>query len=444
MIYSYSIKKNNEEEILILYLDYSYEFANFSNNKIISSIKDFIKNKKIKFNGNKVILIVGSLMLGTLIINTNAFEVKTIDSNEPLTYVSKITLNNYDKDNKLKSITKIDPKEKKVVTTPVKKINTSTKKTTVKKVNNNSSKTINKTNTTKKVTVTKKTTTNTKKNNTNNKTNTIVKKEESNDIKVTVYRSNGKAINLSLEEYLIGVVAAEMPASFNKEALKAQAIAARTYTLKSIKKNKKLTDTTSTQVYKDNNELKNMWGSSFNTYYNKVKSAVDSTKGLYISYNGDYIDAVFFSTSNGYTEDPINVWGYSIPYLKIKESFFDKNTNAYLRTKELTYEEINKALSFDIDKDTPISITRNKSNRISIIKINNKSYTGVDFRELLGLRSADFDLELKDNKVIITTRGYGHGVGLSQYGSNELAKKGYTYDRIIKYYYTGVSINKLK
>lgn len=449
MINSYSIKKIKNNEVLVLYLDYSYEFSSFDDIKIISNIKDFINKRNIKFNGNKVILMVGSLMLGTLILNTNNLYDKNYDSKEPYTYVSKVTLNNYDNLNKLKSISKIDTKKKVVNTIKVKKINNTVKKINSKNTNKvtankriNSSK---KTSTIKKATnnkiTTKKVTTKTNKKKANNTTS---KKETNNDIKVTIYRNSGKIITLSLEEYLIGVVGAEMPASFNIEALKAQAIAARTYTLKSIKKNKKITDTTSTQVYKDNNELKKMWGSSFNTYYQKVKSAVNSTKGLYITYNGDYIDAVFFSTSNGYTEDPINVWGYNIPYLKIKDSPLDKNTSAYLRTKEFTYDEFSKILGFTINKETTISITKNKSNRVSTIKINNKTYTGVDFRELLNLRSTDFDLELENNKIVITTRGYGHGVGLSQYGSNELAKSGYTYDKIIKYYYTGVSINKLK
>ena len=449
MINSYSIKKIKNNEVLVLYLDYSYEFSSFDDVKIISNIKDFINKRNIKFNGNKVILMVGSLMLGTLILNTNNLYDKDYNSKELYTYVSKVTLNNYDNLNKLKSISKIDTKKKEIKTTSVKKTSNTVKKINSKNTNKvtankriNSSK---KTSTIKKATnnkiTTKKVTTKTNKKKSNNTTS---KKETNNDIKVTIYRNSGKIITLSLEEYLIGVVGAEMPASFNIEALKAQAIAARTYTLKSIKKNKKLTDTTSTQVYKDNNELKKMWGSSFNTYYQKVKSAVNSTKGLYITYNGDYIDAVFFSTSNGYTEDPINVWGYNIPYLKIKDSPLDKNTSAYLRTKKFTYDEFSKILGFTINKETTISITKNKSNRVSTIKINNKTYTGVEFRELLNLRSTDFDLELENNKIVITTRGYGHGVGLSQYGSNELAKTGYTYDKIIKYYYTGVSINKLK
>lgn len=451
MIIKHSIKKDGNFEVLYLYLDYSYEFGSFKNIKIIDSIKNYINKNKISFNGTKVVLVVGSLFLGTLILNNNINSIEK--PKEDYKYVSKITLNNYNSDNKIVSITKIDTKEKEIKNT---NINKSTNKVTTNKTTTNNKKvTKKKITTTKKTTNTsnknttssKKTTTNNNKNTSTNKkattkNNTTTKKETSKSITVTVYRSNGKILNLELEEYLIGVVAAEMPASFNIEALKAQSIAARTYTLKAIKTGKKLTDTVSTQTYKDNTELKSMWGSSYNTYYNKIKSAVNSTKGMYISYNNDYIDAVFHSTSNGYTEDAVNVWGNNIPYLKSVETPLDKNTTSFKRTINKTYKEINSILGISINKSASIIITRNKSNRVSTIKINNKTYSGVEFREKLGLRSTDFDIDLND-EVTITTRGYGHGVGLSQYGSNELAKSGYSYDKIIKFYYTGVSINKL-
>ena len=437
MIVKHSIKKNGNNEVLYLYLDYSYEFSTFKNIKIIDSIKDYINKNKIVFNGTKVVLVVGSLFLGTIILN-NSINYDKTSTKDNYTYVSKITLNNYNSNNKIESITKVDTKNKSVKTTTIKtakKSTTNYKKTTTKKIS------VKKKISTKKNTSNKTSTKTTNK--ITNKTNTSVKKETSSNINVTIYRSNGKVLKLELEEYLVGVVAAEMPASFNLEALKAQAVAARTYTLKSIKTGKKLTDTVSTQVYKDNNELKNMWGSSYNTYYNKIKNAVNATKGIYISYNNDYIDALFHSTSNGYTEDAVNVWGNNIPYLKSVASPLDKNTTSYLRTITKTYKELEKQLGYPLDKNTTINIVRNNSNRVSTITINNKTYTGVEFREKLALRSTDFDIDLNDN-ITITTRGYGHGVGLSQYGSNELAKKGYSYDRIIKFYYTGISINKIK
>ena len=242
---------------------------------------------------------------------------------------------------------------------------------------------------------------------------------------------------------MIGVVAEEMPASFSIEALKAQAIVARTYAIKAISQGRKLTDTTDTQVYKDNNQLKKKWGASYNTYYKKIKKAVDMTKGMVITYKGNLIDATYFSTSNGYTEDAVMVWGNDIPYLKSVESTWDKNTTSYLKNISLTYEEISKKLGFIVNKETEIKITkRNESNRIKEITINNKSYTGIEIRTLLGLRSADFDIDQKENSITFTTRGYGHGVGMSQYGANEMAKKGYSYNKIITHYYQGVKIVK--
>ena len=446
----HTIEIKNNEEVLILYLDYGNEFSIFNKNiHIIKSINDYIKY--INFNGTKVILVVGSIIIGTLSLNPN---IDNSTNEKPYTYISEITLNEFNDQLKTETKTTIDLEKKDV---KIEKIDTASKveAKTIKNNSSDSKKTNTTTKTTKKV-ISKSTQKNTNpskntaqkkitnKTNQQNTSTTQIKNETSNKIIVTIYRNNGKILKLELEEYLIGVVSAEMPASFNAEALKAQAVAARTYTLKSIKTGKKLTDTTSTQVYKDTNELKAMWGSSYNKYYNKVKDAVDSTKGLYLTYNNDYIDAVFHSTSNGLTEDSIYVWGYDIPYLKSVDSSWDKNVSSFSKTVTISYSEASKLLGFNIDKDTPIEIlSKTTSNRVKTVKIKDKTYTGVNLRNILGLRSTDFNIELKDNNIIITTKGYGHGVGLSQYGSNEMAKLGKTYSQILKHYYTGVSIKKL-
>lgn len=459
MINKYCIKKINNNDVLVLYLDYDYEFSSMDNGTFFKNIHDYIKN--IKFKGNKIILIVGSVVIGSIILNSNLDYNKDNKEEKQINYVSEITLNNYTSKNKLKSTTKINVKTKNVKTIAVKNVKkgSNNKKTTNKslinkniksgKVTNKKKKNINNSNSKKQINtkakkknVTAKKTSNKKaKKSTPTKKNTTNKKKENNDIIVTVYRTNGNVIKLNLEEYLIGVVGGEMPASFHSEALKAQAIAARTYTLKAIKNNKKLTDNVSTQVYKDNNELKKIWGNSYNNYYNKIKNAVNSTQGMYITYDGQYIDALFHSTSNGYTEDASNVWKNSIPYLKSVKSLWDKNVNSYSKTIYLSYSDFSKIIGIDINNNSTISLIRNKSNRVSNIKIESKSFTGIEFRNLLSLRSTDFSINLKE-KVEITTRGYGHGVGLSQYGANEMAKVGYTYDQIIKHYYTGVVISK--
>jgi len=249
-----------------------------------------------------------------------------------------------------------------------------------------------------------------------------------------------ESCSFKFTEYLIGVVGAEMPAAFQIEALKAQSVVARTYALKRIEEGKTLTDSVTTQSYKDNNELKSMWGSSYDTYYQKIKQAVEETKNMTIKYQGQYIDAVYHSTSNGKTEDSKEVWGNEVPYLKSVDSTWDINSTPYLKTIEKDINAIWTILGIDLEYDKVQVLTRNESNRVTSVQIGNKSYSGVEFRNLLGLRSADFDI-IKDNQnLIITTRGYGHGVGMSQYGANEMAKKGYNYQQIINHYYTNVTI----
>ncbi len=269
----------------------------------------------------------------------------------------------------------------------------------------------------------------------------IVKTIVQNEPNVTIYRNNGTILNLNMTDYLIGVLGAEMPVSFNIEALKAGAIVSRTYALKKIKNEEKLTDDVLTQVYNDGNELKNKWGNEFDKYYNKIKQAVEATKDLVITYNGELINAMFFSTSNGYTESAKEVFGYDIPYLQSVESNIDKETTPYLKTIEKEMSILLNILNVTSLDNIEI-VSRTSSGRVKEIKIENKVYSGVEFRKLLGLRSTDFDINVDGKNVIITTRGYGHGVGMSQYGANELANIGYSYNDIIHHYYQNVNIEK--
>jgi stage II sporulation protein D len=288
---------------------------------------------------------------------------------------------------------------------------------------------------------------------TNDTTNTIVsenkvatdtKKEDNAEGNIYIKLNNkGITTSIELEEYIVGVVAAEMPASFSVEALKSQAVAARTYTVKKASAGKTLVNSTSDQVYNTVDEMKAKWGSSFNTYYNKIKSAVSSTKGLVITYNGKYIDALYCSMTNGKTEQPEYVWAYSYPYLKCVSSSWDKNVKGFETVKNLEYATVSKALGQTVTRDTVIEILYyTVSGRVDKIKIGDKTYTGVEIRTKLGLRSTDFTIDLNDTNISVTTRGFGHGVGLSQYGANEMAKQGYTYDKILHHYYTGITISK--
>lgn len=441
MFNNFSIKKEGQEEILYLYLDLNTEFGSIKNEPkttINKEVKNYIKKNKINFKGSKVVLMLGSIMVGCLLYNAplNKKELPNPNYN----YTVEILSNN------LPTINEEAP-----IKEPIK---IEVDKTTTKVET-----------TTKKPTTNDSTTANINKNKPTNSNNTNIDKPNNppssstpttpskpvEEAKppittpakqlVTIYRSNGAILNIELEEYLIGVVASEMPASFHIEVLKAQVIAARTYALKAIENGTRLTDTVSTQVYKDNNELKKTWGSSFNTYYNKVKSAVDATSGLVMTYNNTLINAYYHSTSNGYTEDSTAVFG-SYPYLKSVESSVDKNVSSYLRTITMTYEDISNKLGVPVTSLSSINIERNNSERVDKIIIDNHIYGGVEFRTKLGLRSTDFDITLNENNITITTRGFGHGVGMSQYGANEYAKIGLNYEKILKHYYTGITIKK--
>ncbi|MNP09580.1 Amidase enhancer precursor [compost metagenome] len=265
----------------------------------------------------------------------------------------------------------------------------------------------------------------------------------SNDTIINLKLNSGNVIKIELEDYIVGVVAAEMPASFNIEALKAQALAARTYALKKTSGGATISASISDQAYKTDSELKSMWGSSYNTYYNKIKGAVTSTKGEYIAYGGKYIDALYFSTSNGKTEDPVFVWGNSVAYLKSVNSPADVGVSTYSSTKTITLSELSAKVGVTLNSSSNIKVlNKTTGNRVKTAVFGTKQLTGVQVRTLLGLRSADFDISINGNNITFTCRGYGHGVGMSQYGANEMGKQGSTYSQIIKHYYTGVSILK--
>ena len=261
---------------------------------------------------------------------------------------------------------------------------------------------------------------------------------------VRVKRVNKNIIEtIPLEKYLRG----EMPVSYNIEALKAQAVAARTYTLNKMEINKKnnfdIVDTTDDQVYLDDNELKESWKNKYEEYKTKIEQAIQETRGEYLTYNGKIIKAFFFSTSSGTTENCKDVFGENLPYLTSVSSTWDENSPSYLSTTTLTKEEFLKKLEIEYNDNLNIEIERNDTNSIKEITINGNKIKGTDFRHKLNLRSTNIELEEENNSIKIISKGYGHGVGMSQYGAQELANIGYTYDQILKYYYQGIEIKKI-
>ena len=415
MIDYYKIKNENNENVLYVYLNFSFEFGNFDFKDFGKNLRTSLNNIVSKHNLNKIKIIVSSTLIATLLVVP--VNINDTYNSKNIIYINENTLlkdNDFisNINNKIKNDIKVDTK-----------IDIVTNTDTPNNIKNDTNSSNN-----------EKTTTTVKNENTNKD---II---EDNNTYVTIHRSNGNIISLELEEYLIGVVASEMPASFNEEALKAQTVVARTYTLKRISENKIMTDTTSTQVYKDNNELKNMWKNDYDKYYNKIKNIVNSTKGISIKYNGKYIDAVYHSTSNGYTEDAIYVWGNDIPYLKSTTSPWDKNVGSYEKSITLSYKEISNKLNINIDENIDINLKRNSSNRVTEVIIDNTIINGTTFRNKLNLRSTDFNIIKNSDNLVITTYGYGHGVGMSQYGANEMAKLGYNYKDILNHYYKGITI----
>jgi len=410
MFDSYIVKN----EILYIDLNINYDFGNFKNTKtnFKKELKKFLNSLKINFN--KIVLTCSGVIIGSIILTNNNF-----NNEVSMKYVPNI-------DTRIPYITHYDNEEKIddniIVNSDVNE--------TKKNVNNsqNISKSVE-----KSVNIEYANTDNTS---TNNTTNSSVSE-------ITIYRSNGSVINLNMTDYLIGVVSSEMPASFNLEALKAQSVLARTYALKAKQTGKKLTDTVNTQSYIDIDQMKNKWGNSFNTYYNKIKNAVENTNGEYLSYNGNYIEALYHSTNNGKTESSLDVFGNYYPYLISVSSEYDKNASSYLKAISMPLDTISNKLGLNLNNDSVISIlSYTDGGNIKEININGNNFSGKKVRELLGLRSTDFDISISDNNANITTRGYGHGVGMSQYGANGMANAGYSYKDILSHYYPGTTLTK--
>ena len=403
-----------KNETLYIDLNINYEFGNFRNTKTSfkNELKKFLNNLKINFN--KIVLTCSGVIIGSIILTNNNF-----NDEVSMKYIPNI-------DTRIPYIAHYDNEEKIYDNIIV----NSDVNGTEKNVNNsqNISKNVEKSVNTEH--------TNTDNTSTNNTTNSSVSE-------ITVYRSNGSVINLNMTDYLIGVVSSEMPASFNLEALKAQSVLARTYALKAKQTGKKLTDTVSTQSYIDMDQMKNKWGNSFNTYYDKIKNAVENTNGEYLSYNGNYIEALYHSTNNGKTESSLDVFGNYYPYLISVSSEYDKNASSYLRTINMPLDTISNKLGLSLNNDSVINIlSYTDGGNIKEININGNNFSGKKVRELLGLRSADFDISISDNNANITTRGYGHGVGMSQYGANGMANAGYSYKDILSHYYPGTTLTK--
>lgn len=285
---------------------------------------------------------------------------------------------------------------------------------------------------------------------------TFTKVNEENK-KIKVYISEEKTIKeLDIEDYVKGVVAAEMPVSFNIEALKAQAVAVRNFTINRIR-NKcgngngaDICDTVHCQVYIDKNKKIKEWGNNGQKNWSKLEEAVNSTKGQYMYYNGELVlNAQYFSASWGKTEDSKVVFGDSQPYLSSVKSLGDSLAPKYSTTSNIDNKtfvnkiknkyNISKLAEGNLSSNVKIA-SRNESGSVKSVSVCGKSISGVEFRKLFDLNSTNFTMTFSKNSVVVKCLGYGHGVGMSQWGANYMANDGKTYIEILKYYYSGVII----
>lgn len=261
--------------------------------------------------------------------------------------------------------------------------------------------------------------------------------------------STGNIDVVPIEEYIVGVVSGEVPISFEMDALKAQAVAARSYVLKQLEYNKNkdydVVDTVMNQVYLDSDQLKNRWGNDYESNLNKAKAAVLETKGEYLDCNGSVVEALFFSTSTGYTENSGEVFPTQQPYLKSVASLWDADVSPVFNDYfHFSLADFYRLLGVEYRDNVYVEvISTTSTGRIKQIKINNKVFSGDQVQYLLGLRSTFFTITQNGNSVDINTKGFGHGVGMSQYGAEGMALNGYKYDEILKYYYQGVEIKKI-
>ena len=268
--------------------------------------------------------------------------------------------------------------------------------------------------------------------------------------------TSGKVEEISVRDYVIGAVCAEMPATFEPEALKAQAYAERQHLLESASPTAALcgadfsNDSSQYQAYFTENQARQYYGDNFETAYAKVTQAVDDVLPYVLEYDGAPIIAAFCSMSAGVTESAENIWGSKVEYLVPVESQADTSAPRYLETAQFTGDEFQAAVQSmlpgavweeDMAKWVQIGAS-SPSGTVLEVTVGGVSCTGQQLREALGLRSAVFSVEVLDGRLVFTTKGYGHGVGMSQFGANAMAKDGAGWQEILAHYYPAAELTE--
>ena len=270
-------------------------------------------------------------------------------------------------------------------------------------------------------------------------------KEETYQVMLSDNSDKSDAFAMDLEDYIIGVVAGEMPASFSLEALKAQAVASRTFALYKMESNKDyvLSTTINDQVYLTQDDMKNKWGNDYEYYYNRVKEAVLDTEGEVLTYNGKLASTYYFTISNGYTDDALTVFQEDRDYLVSVESPWDKDYQSYTSLYTMNKSDFCSKLEITCGDIQVSQVNRADNHYVREVTINGKTFTGIQVFQKLNLKSTDFTITSKGDTVEIQTLGFGHGVGMSQYGAQGMANDGYLYQDILKHYYQNTEITKL-
>lgn len=292
----------------------------------------------------------------------------------------------------------------------------------------------------------------------------IITLDDSEKRYIEVYDVNtNKVITLEIEEYIMGVVAGEMPAEFETEALKAQAVTARTYLLYKLKKNTTnpeqhkdapICTGTHCQVYYSKDQLIEKYSLDwYNNYWDKIQNAVNSTRGQILTYEDKLIEPLFHSTSGGRTENSEDVFTSFAPYLRSVESPYEANSPKLNSSIKMSVVDFISKLKGSLGveeitaqnlKDKVSLVEVSEGGKVKTMKIGDKVITGREFRSLYNLNSTNFKFVQNNNTIEIVTAGYGHGVGMSQYGANGMAIEGYNYQDILKHYYTGIEIVTFK
>ena len=268
-------------------------------------------------------------------------------------------------------------------------------------------------------------------------------------IYIPVQAADGKVKTIKLEEYTLGVLLAEMPASFELEALKAQAVAARTYALRRMSlqdkhRNSVCTDSTCCQAYVSREAYLKNGGNRADVA--KVSQAVRETAGMVLTYEGQLAETTYFSCSGGRTEDALAVWGTQIAYLQAVDSPGEENAKYYTGSTFFSAEEFCRALGRNLE-GSPDSwlgkVAYTDGGGVDMMFIGGISYPGIQLRQLLELNSTAFAMKAEKGGITVTTRGKGHRVGMSQYGAEAMAVAGGSYQQILSHYYPGTEIDKL-